>query len=214
MMSGEGVQVDDLLCRARAGDPRALAALFDHYRRRLRHMVRLRLDHRLAGRLDASDVLQEAYLEADRRFAEYLRDPSIPVFLWLRLVTGQKLTDLHRRHLGAEMRDASREVPLPHGEWPAEPTAMARALIDRSPQPGEAAIQAEWKRRLHEVLASLPLRDRRVLELRHFEQLTSVEAAGVLGIHERAASKRYLRALQRLRTALRRLGVDLRLVLP
>src|SRR3954467_8319814 len=118
MTSGEGVPADDLLCRARAGDPRALAALFDHYRRRLRHMVRLRLDRRLAGRLDASDVLQEAYLEADRRFADYLRDPAIPVFLWLRLVAGQKLIDLHRHHLGARMRDAAMDVSLRRGALP------------------------------------------------------------------------------------------------
>src|SRR5436190_15778249 len=104
-MTVDAGKPDDLLDRARAGDPQALADLFDRYRVRLRHMIRLRLDRRLAGRLDASDVLQEAYLEADRRFAEYLRDPAIPVFLWLRLVAGQKLTDLHRQHLGAKMRD-------------------------------------------------------------------------------------------------------------
>ena len=108
MMSGESVQTDDLLCRAQAGDRQALAALFDRYRGRLRHMVRLRLDRRLAGRIDTSDVLQEAYIEADRRFAEYVRDPAMPVFLWLRLVTGQKLIDLHRHHLGHE--DARRRA--------------------------------------------------------------------------------------------------------
>src|SRR3954469_10511446 len=114
-MSSDADQAEALLHRARAGDVQALAALFDRYRDRLRHMIRLRLDRRLAGRLDTSDVLQEAYLEADRRFAEYLRDPAIPVFLWLRLVTGQKLTDLHRHHLGAKIRDAGLEVSLHRG---------------------------------------------------------------------------------------------------
>src|SRR4051794_5852041 len=123
MTSGESVQADDLLCRARAGDPGALAAMFGRYRARLRHMVRLRIDRRLAGRLDPDDVLQEAYLEADRRLADYLSGPAIPPFLWLRLVTGQKLVDLHRHHLGAQMRDAGLEVSLHRGALPQASSA-------------------------------------------------------------------------------------------
>src|SRR6202042_1647915 len=89
-----------LLERAVAGDESALATLFDGYRARLRPMIRLRLDRRLSGRVDSSDVLQEAYLDVRRRMAEYARDPSaMPFHLWLRLVTGQRLTDIHRHPL-------------------------------------------------------------------------------------------------------------------
>src|SRR5579871_2705088 len=106
---------DDLLRRAAAGDERALGALFTLYRERLKRMVRLRLDRRLGGRIDPSDVLQEAYIEAHKRFDDWVRNQDVPFFLWLRLVTGQKLTDCHRHHLGAQMRDAGQEVSLYRG---------------------------------------------------------------------------------------------------
>jgi RNA polymerase sigma-70 factor (ECF subfamily) len=104
-----------LLERAKAGDQHALAALFDRYRERLHKMVRLRLDRRLSGRIDTSDVLQDAYLDVARRFPEYLAAPSVPFYIWLRSLTGNRLVDLHRHHLGAEMRDAGREVSIHRG---------------------------------------------------------------------------------------------------
>src|SRR5262252_10789172 len=108
-----------LLHRALAGDESALAALFDGHRDRLRRMIRLRLDRRLSGRVDTSDVLQDAYLDVRRRIGEYARDPSaMPFHLWLRLVAGQRLTDVHRHHLGAQMRDADCEVSLHRGPFP------------------------------------------------------------------------------------------------
>src|SRR5260370_635685 len=93
----------DLLQRAKGGDQQALAALFGRYRDRLRKMVRLRLDRRMSSRIDASDVLQDAYLDVARRFPEYAAAPAVPFYLWLRALTGQRLVDLHRRHLGAQM---------------------------------------------------------------------------------------------------------------
>src|SRR3954471_19146184 len=180
-MSNEDVRDDDLLGRARGGDPHALAELFDRHRGRLRHMVRIRLDRRLAGRLDADDVLQEAYLEADRRFAEYLRDPAIPAFLWLRLVTGQKLVDLHRHHLGAWMRDAGMEVSIRRGALPqASSVSLAELLLGRLTSPTRAAQRAEVQVRLQEALNRMDATDREVLVLRHFEELSNAEAARVL----------------------------------
>jgi RNA polymerase sigma-70 factor, ECF subfamily len=203
MTSGEGAHCDDLLSRARAGDSRALADLFDHYKGRLRHMVRLRIDRRLAGRLDASDVLQEAYLEADKRFADYLRDPAIPIFLWLRLVTGQKLTDLHRHHLGAKMRDAGLEVSLHRGALPqASSVSLAELLLGRLTSPTRAAQRAEMQRRLQEALNRMDPIDREVLVLRHFEELSNAETAQALGLEKTAASNRYIRALKRLKQAM------------
>src|SRR5687768_903331 len=99
-MNAAGDHFDDLFTRAKSGDETALAELFDRYRKRLRQMVRLRLDRRLQGRVDPSDVLQDAYVEASQRFQAYLERDDLPFFLWLRLVVGQKLTDLHRHHLG------------------------------------------------------------------------------------------------------------------
>src|SRR5262249_50657547 len=101
-MANDASDPNDLLCRARAGDETALAELFAPYRERLQRMVRLRLARRLYGRLDPSDVLQEAYLDLARRFPEYVANPALPFFLWLRSLTGQRLIDVHRQHLGAK----------------------------------------------------------------------------------------------------------------
>src|SRR5687767_187110 len=108
-----GTNPDDALVRAAAdGDQASLGLLLNRDRDRLRRMVALRLDWRVQGRVDPSDVIQEAQLEAARRLDEYLDNPTMPFFLWLRLITGQKLAQLHRHHLGAKMRDAGREVSL------------------------------------------------------------------------------------------------------
>src|SRR3954451_6984311 len=202
-MTVDAGKPDDLLDRARAGDALALAALFDRYRDRLRHMVRLRLDRRLAGRLNTSDVLQEAFIEASKRLTPQSREREMPAFLWLRLVTGQALIDLHRRHLGARMRDAALEISLHRGTLPqASSLSLAELLLGRLTSPTRAAQRAEMQLRLQEALNRLDPIDREVLVLRHFEELSNVETAQVLGLEPTAASNRYIRALKRLKEAL------------
>jgi RNA polymerase sigma-70 factor, ECF subfamily len=194
---------DDLLRRAREGDANALAALFEHYRERLRRMIRLRLDRRLSGRIDSSDILQEAYLEASQRLADYARNPTLPFFLWLRLVTGQKLTDVHRMHLGTKMRDAGQEVSLYRGALPqASSVSLAEQLLGRLTSASQAAIRAEHKLLVEGALNNMDAIDREVLTLRHFEELSNAEVAKVLGLTKTAASNRYIRALERLREIL------------
>jgi RNA polymerase sigma-70 factor, ECF subfamily len=194
---------DELLRRAGVGDPLALAELFDRHRGRLRRMVRLRLDRRLQGRVDPSDVLQEAQLEIFRRAAEYAADPRFPPFLWLRLITGQRLTALHRRHLGARMRSAGQEIALHHGPMPqATSASLAEMLLGRLTSPTQAAQRAEVRLLLQEALNGMDPLDREVLTLRHFEELSNAEVAQVLGLSKTAASNRYIRALERLREAL------------
>ena len=105
--------IDQLINDAAAGDESALASLFEKYRDRLRRLVQLRMDARIRARVDASDVVQEAFVEAARRLPRYVEDDKVPFFLWLRVVTGDRLRHLHREHLGAEMRDANREALLP-----------------------------------------------------------------------------------------------------
>jgi RNA polymerase sigma-70 factor (ECF subfamily) len=166
-------------------------------------MVALRLDRRLQGRIDASDIIQEAYLEASRRLADYLRQPPMPFFLWLRFLTGQKLVELHRHHLGAQARDAGREVSLYRGTLPeTSSAALAAQLLGHQTRPSEAAIRAEMKVRLQEALNRMDALDREVLALRHFEQLSNAETARVLNLQESAASKRYMRALKKLKDIL------------
>ncbi len=202
-MANDTSQSDELLRRAREGDANALAALFEHYRERLRRMIRLRLDRRLSGRVDSSDILQEAYLEASRRLADYGRNPTLPFFLWLRLVTGQKLTDFHRMHLGTKMRAAGQEVSLHRGALPqASSLSLAEQLLGRLTSASQAAIRAEHKLLVQEALNRMDDIDREVLTLRHFEQLSNDEAALVLGLKKSAASNRYIRALRRLKEIL------------
>jgi RNA polymerase sigma-70 factor, ECF subfamily len=202
-MTTETGGVDDLLERVERGDQQALVALFTNYRDRLRRMVRLRLDRRLQGRIDPSDVLQDAYLDVARRAGEYVANPSIPVFLWLRLITGQRLMALHRQHLGAQMRDAGQEVSLYRGALPqATSVSLAALLLGRLTSPTQAAQRAEMQIRLQEVINAMDPIDREVLTLRHFEELSNLETAQVLGIQKAAASNRYLRALKRLKDTL------------
>jgi RNA polymerase sigma-70 factor (ECF subfamily) len=202
-MNSEEHDSSELLLRAAAGDQQAVNALFTLYRDRLRAMVRLRLNRRLQGRVDPSDVLQEAYLEICKHFADYLRDPRLPFFLWLRHITGQKLIAMHRQHLGAQMRDVDRELSLYRGALPqASSASLAAQLLGHFTSVSEAAIRAELQIRVQEALNSMDALDREVLALRHFEMLSNAETAEVLGIKKSAASNRYIRALERLKDIL------------
>jgi RNA polymerase sigma-70 factor (ECF subfamily) len=202
-MTSDPDDTPDLLRQAAAGDARALGGLFDRHRDRLRRMVQVRLDRRLQGRIDPSDVLQEAYLEFARSLADYLRNPAVPFFLWLRFLTGMKLQALHRKHLGTKARDAGREVSLHRGAAPrASSASLAAQLLGRHTTPSQAAVRAELRARVREALNGMEPLDREVLALRHFEQLSNAETAEVLGIGETAASNRFVRALKRLREAL------------
>jgi RNA polymerase sigma-70 factor (ECF subfamily) len=199
----ESDEVTELLGRAGAGDAEALGRLFSLHRERLRRMVNMRLDTRLQGRLDPSDVLQEAYLEFANSLDKYARNPAIPLFLWLRLLTGRKLQALHRRHLGTQLRDAGRELSLHGGALPqASSVSLAAQLLGRLTTPSAAAARAELQLRVQEALNGMDVLDREVLALRHFEQLSNAEAAQVLEISEAAASNRYVRALRRIKKLL------------
>src|SRR5262249_47550392 len=152
--------------------------LLGRHRDRLKRMVVLRLDPRLQGRIDASDVIQDAYLEVCRTLDEYLREPTLPFYLWLRLLVEQKLVLAHRQHLGVQARDARREVSLYRGAFPeASSAALAAQLLGKLTTPSEAAIKAELKRRVQEALDNMEPLDREVLTLRHFEQLSNKETA-------------------------------------
>jgi RNA polymerase sigma-70 factor (ECF subfamily) len=192
-----------LLQRAREGDLAAVNDLFARHRDRLRRMVEVRLDWRLQARIDASDVIQDAFLDVARRLPDYLQNPTLPLFLWLRLVVAERLTALRRHHLGTHMRDAGREVPLQGGAMPAASSAaLAAQLLGRHTSPTQAAVRAERILRVQEALNALEPIDREILSLRHCEQLSRAETAQVLGIQENTAAQRYVRALKRLKTVL------------
>jgi RNA polymerase sigma-70 factor (ECF subfamily) len=185
--------------RLRAGDRGALAELFQRHRDRLRRMVELRIDSRLQGRVDASDVLQDGFLDLAKRLEGYLSEPRVPVFLWLRLVVSDRLAMVHRHHLGTRMRDAAQEVSLYRDPLPqASSAALVSMLLGRLTSPTGAAVRAEQILRIQEAVNALDPLDREVVVLRHFEQLTRAETAEVLGVTEEAGAKRYIRALRKL----------------
>jgi RNA polymerase sigma-70 factor (ECF subfamily) len=205
-MTDESGEDSDLIARAAAGDQEALRQLFSRYRDRLKRMVHLRLSRRLSGRVDDSDVVQEAFLEISQKLPEYARAPRLPFFLWLRHMTGLKLAEVHRRHLGTQLRDADREVSLHRGGLPeADSASLAAQLLGKLTTPSQAAIKAEQRIYVQEALNSMDPIDREVLALKHFEQLSTSEIAQVLGLSKAGAGSRYLRAIKRLRDILERI---------
>ena len=178
-----------------------LATVFERHRDRLRRLVGVRLDRRVAGRVDASDIIQETYVEAARRLPEYRTNADVPPFVWVRFLTLQQVQMHHRRHLGTKARDARREAAPPRPE--ASSVLLAEALAGGGQTPSRVVSAAEERQSLEEALASLEPADRDILSLRHYERLTNAEAAAELGLSEAAASKRYVRALARLERAAR-----------
>lgn len=197
MPSETDAEIAALVARVQSGDQAALSELFDRHRDKLRRMVELRLDSRLAGRVSASDVLQEAWIDAVKRVEHYFTKDGQSFFGWLRLIVGQRLADVHREHLAGK-RDAARE----QGNNAADSTCMAARLIGRASSPSQAAQRGEMFAQLEEALSRMDPLDREVLALRHFEELTNGETAELLGIQTAAASKRYVRALARLKEIL------------
>jgi len=169
-------------------------------------MVHFRLDPRLRGRVDADDILQEGYLAAVERVQHFKDDSSTSFFVWLRLVLSQTLIDVHRRHLGTQMRDAAREISI-HGHRSPQATSVSLAarLLGQFTSPSGAAIRDEMARQLEQAIDAMNPLDREVLALRHFEELTNSEVAEVLEIQPKAASIRYVRAIKRLKEILSQL---------
>jgi RNA polymerase sigma-70 factor (ECF subfamily) len=194
---------DVLIDRAVAGDTAALAELFGRFRKRLRAMVRLRMDRRSQGRLDPSDNLQEAYLDVAQQLSSYQAKPEIPFYLWLRLTTGQRLLRL-QKHLGAAIRDVGREVSLHRGALPqASGVSLAAQLLGKTTSASKEVDRVEIQLQLHVALNGMDEMDREIIALRNFEEMSNSEAAQVLGLEPSSASKRYIRALKRLQEILR-----------
>jgi len=199
-MNGESGRESEMIARLKGGAADALADLFSYYQDRLRRIVRFRLDYRMAGRVSESDVIQETYIAASKRIDHYRGKPEMPFFVWLRLLVNQHLADLHRQHLQAEMRDVRKEISLEQpAVSPHTSLAMAARLVSQTTSPSRAFSRVERIAMVEQALNQMDPIDREVIALRHFEELTNVETAEVLGIGVKAASKRYVRALQRMR---------------
>lgn len=190
---------DDLVERLRHGDEEAFVELFTRHRPRLKRILEFRMDRRLKGREDASDVLQEVFLDAQKRMRHFVAKPQLSFFVWLRQLTHQRLIDEHRRHVEARMRTARQEVSLQRPVASATSVSLSRALIAQLTSPSQQLEFAELVAQVAAALERLDPIDREVLALRHFEELKNSEVAQLLGIKQAAASNRYVRALTRLR---------------
>jgi RNA polymerase sigma-70 factor (ECF subfamily) len=192
-----------LLDRARDGEAGAVERLLDVHREPLRRMIGLRLDPALAGRVDASDVVQDVMLEVSQRLADYLRNPAMPFHLWLRHIAKDHVIDAHRRHRQAQRRSLDREQPLvPAGLADQSSLDLAGQFLDREITPASAAVRHELQKRMQQAVAGLDEDDREIILMRHYEQLSNQEVATALGLTEAAASMRHLRAVRKLRAAL------------
>jgi RNA polymerase sigma-70 factor (ECF subfamily) len=201
-MTPPGPDTEELLQRTCCGDRAARGTLLQRHRQRLQRMVSLRMDPRLAARLDPSDVVQEALAEADRRLDDYVRDRPLPFYPWLRQFACDRLADAFRRHVRAARRSVTREERAFPGLPESSAAELAGRLLASDTGPSEAARRYEAKARVRAALAALPEQDREVLALRHLEQMSAREAAAVLGLSEPALKSRALRAMQRLRRLL------------
>ena len=188
---------EELIDRARHGDAAARQQLLVRHRDRLKHMVLLRLDRRLAARVDPSDVVQEALTDAAGQLSDYLREQPVPFYPWLRRLAWEHLVQLHQRHLHAGKRSVRREQ---RWDLPEESALeLAGRLLGSGTSPSSHLLRQEQRHRVQAALDQLAEGDREVLVLRYLEGLSTRETAAVLGIREGAAKVRHLRALERLR---------------
>jgi RNA polymerase sigma-70 factor (ECF subfamily) len=209
MTGGETGPVDEqaLVLRLRGGDSEALGELFTLHRQRIWRMIRFRMDRRLAARIDPDDVLQEAFLAARTRIDNFLAEPHGSFFIWLRMIALQSLFDQHRHHIGAERRNAGRDVRL--GDRPDSGNTslcLAAQLAGTVTSPSQAAAGLEMMQRLEQAISTMAELDQEIIAMRHFEDLTNLESAEALGISPTAASNRYVRAIARLKEILSAFG--------
>ena len=196
---------DDLLSRASTGDKEALRLLFDGHRERLKRMVVLRLDPRLSARIDPSDVVQEALIDASKKLNDYVRDRPLPFYPWLHCLTTERLAIVHRQHVKTQAMAVGREEA--RASFVDRTTeVLAERLTSNEPTPGTSLVREEQRQRVHSALEGLKEKDRNLLVMRYLEDMSFPEIAAILEIGESAAKMRHLRALQLLREAIGDIG--------
>ncbi|EAQ80929.1 sigma-70 family RNA polymerase sigma factor [Blastopirellula marina] len=196
-------KTEQLILDAKGGDSAARDKLLERHRDSLRRMVEMRLDRKIRRRVDASDVVQDVLVEANRRLADYMDNPKMPFHLWLRHLAHDRIIDAHRRHRASQKRsvDLEQNIAAPLNVDQSSINIIAQ-ICDRELTPAAAATMHELQARFEQAIAQLEDVDREVVVMRHFEQLSNQEVAAALELSAAAASMRYLRALRRLRVLL------------
>ncbi len=192
---------EHLLQEARAGDPATLGRLLELYRRYLALLARVQIGQRLQGKVDASDLVQETFLEAHRNFTRFRGTSEAQLVRWLRQILAAKLADLLRRYLGTQGRDVRLERDI-EGAFDRSSVLLDRGLVPPQSSPSQQAARREQAVLLADALAQLPDDYREVLVLRHLEGLTFPDAARRMGRSLDSVEKLWMRALARLRQLL------------
>ena len=199
----EQTVTQNLLANARQGDRAAVNRLLERHRVSLKKLIQLRLDRKIARRVDASDVVQDVLMEANTRLQDYLADPKMPFHLWLRQLAQDRMIDVYRRHRGAQRRSLDREQSIAAPQFSDQSGFdLMGQLADHELTPAAASIRKELEARFVLALDQLEEEDREIVLMRHFEQLGNSEVADALGLSAAAAGMRHLRALRKLRAIL------------
>jgi RNA polymerase sigma-70 factor (ECF subfamily) len=201
-MLAETPDTAQLIEQARRGDGQARHDLLVRHQSRLRQMVAVRMDRRLAARIDPSDVVQDALAEAQRTMDDYLKHLPLPLYPWLRRLAWERLIQLHRQHVGAGKRSLLQEREMDLGLPDQSAMMLVNRLFANGTSPSRHAIREETRNRVRAALDELGPRDREVLVLRFLEQLSTAETAAVLEIGEGAVRSRLMRAVVRFRNLL------------
>ena len=198
-MAEQQMDTDALLTRIEHGEADAMAPLLARYRSRLKRLVSLRMDQRMAGRVDPSDIVQETLVKAAERLPAYASRRPLPFYPWLRQLAIERLVEAHRLHIQSQRRSVLRERELAFGLSETGRTSLAECLATLSRSPSANLRRQEMMEQAQAIVERLPHRDRDVLVLRYLEQLSTRDAAAVLGISENTFAQRHVRALQRVR---------------
>ena len=191
---------DRLIIDAARGDAGAMTTLLQRHRERLRRMISLRIDGRVAARVDASDVVQEALADAARKLADYVRDRPLPFYPWLHRLAAERLAAVHRRHLRSTNRSVACEEADAFFFPDGSAHRMAESLVAHDTTPSQALLREERRWRVRAALQELAPIDREILMMHYLEALSLRDIAAILDIGEGAAKMRHLRALQRIRS--------------
>jgi RNA polymerase sigma-70 factor (ECF subfamily) len=189
---------EQLLQEARAGDAATLGRLLEQYRRYLALIADVQIGQRLRGKVDASDLVQETFLEAHKSFGRFRGTSEGELVRWLRQILAANLADLLRRYLGTQGRDVRLEREIADS-FDRSSALLDRGLVALGPSPSQLASHREQAVLLADALGELPDDYRQVLVLRHLEGLTFPEVASRMGRSLDSVEKLWMRGLARLR---------------
>lgn len=201
-MNLNGTDTDTMLRRAAAGDHVSIDALLEQHRSALKKMLAVRMDPRVQGRIDPSDVVQETLTLASQRLPKYAAEQPIPFYPWLRQIALEKLAVQHNHHLRVAKRSVVREQDVRAEISDASVCGLAQQIVGTVESPSQTMMREEMVQRLRDALDTLREADREVIIMRFLEHMNSRDIGATLGISEAAVNMRKMVAIERIRKVL------------